>query len=88
MTREQRRQALGLQSADLQNYRNKAMGKFDNLKKRKTSGPKKNKFEVSSHVKKKFNIKGFAAKIDHNLGKRRTGIKDLTKMINISLVKL
>ena len=61
-------------------------GEFWKKRKNKSELKKKN-FEVSSYVKGKFNIKGFAAKIDHNLGKRLTGVNELTKMINISLIK-
>ena len=39
-------------------------------------------------MKGKFNIKGFAARIDHNLGRKNgDGVKFLTKMINTDLIR-
>lgn len=37
-------------------------------------------------MKGRYNMKGFAAKIDHNLGRQRGGVRGLTKMINTDLL--
>lgn len=52
------------------------------VKRKNVSVQRRRNFEVSEHVRGKFNIKGFAAKIDHNLGRRKAGINGLTRMIN------
>lgn len=51
--------------------------------KRKNTRFKKKFSDLSEHVKGKYNMKGFAAKIDNNLGMQRCGVKGLTRMINI-----
>lgn len=43
---------------------------------------------MSEHIKGKFNVKGFAAKIEHNLAKGKPGARRLTKMINTDLINL
>lgn len=58
----------------------------NSVKRKKQVTNKKKIVEVSEHVKGKFNVKGFAAKIEHNLAKTKPGVKGWTKMINTDLV--
>lgn len=60
--------------------------KNNSIKRKKQVLNKKKIVEVSEHVKGKFNVKGFAAKIEHNLAKTKPGVKGWTKMINTDLV--